>query len=212
MTPALNVAHARKVFGGLVAVNDVSFDVGEGELFGLIGPNGSGKTTMLNLISGALSPTAGEIRLGGHPISGLPAHRIARRGVARTFQLVRVLPGLSAEENVMAGAAFGHRRLWSAEARDLARSLLDRVGLRGRTHLEEINRAYELISRIVADGQKSKIFREDIDPAFAAMVFYGAIEQLLSGWIFGVIPGSDRDFDEARELIVKTICEGLQRR
>ena len=82
----------------------------------------------------------------------------------------------------------------------------------GRTHLEEINRAYELIGRIVADGQKNSIFREDIDPAFAAMVFYGAIEQLLSGWIFGVIPGSDRDFDEARALIVKTICEGLARR
>ncbi len=82
----------------------------------------------------------------------------------------------------------------------------------GRTHLEEINRAYELIGRIVADGQKRGVFREDIDPAFAAMVFYGAIEQLLSGWIFGVIHGSDRDFDEARELIVKTICEGLQRR
>ena len=82
----------------------------------------------------------------------------------------------------------------------------------GRTHLEEINRAYELIGRIVADGQKRGVFREDIDAAFAAMVFYGAIEQLLSGWIFGVIPGSDRDFDEAQELIVKAICEGLQRR
>ena len=82
----------------------------------------------------------------------------------------------------------------------------------GQTHLEEINRAYELIGRIVADGQKQSIFREDIDPAFAAMVFYGAIEQLLSGWIFGVIPGSDRDFDEARDLLVKAICEGLERR
>ena len=82
----------------------------------------------------------------------------------------------------------------------------------GRTHLDEINRAYELIGRIVADAQQKAIFREDIDPAFAAMVFYGAIEQLLSGWIFGVIPGSDRDFDEARDLLVKAICEGLQRR
>ena len=82
----------------------------------------------------------------------------------------------------------------------------------GRTHLDEINRAYELIGRIVADGQGAGVFREDIDPGFAAMVFYGAIEQLLSGWIFGVIPGSDRNFDEARELIVRTICEGLERR
>ena len=128
----LSVDHARKQFGGLVAVNDVSFDVREGEVLGLIGPNGSGKTTMLNLISGALPPTGGEIRLKGERISGHPAHHIARRGVARTFQLVRVLPSLSAEENVMAGAVFGHNRLWGADARHLARDLLERVGLGGR--------------------------------------------------------------------------------
>jgi branched-chain amino acid transport system ATP-binding protein len=132
---ALSLRVARKSFGGLVAVDDVSFDVAQGELLGLIGPNGSGKTTVLNLVSGALSPSGGEILLDGARVSGLPAHRIARRGIARTFQLVRVLPGLDAEQNVMAGAVFGHRRLWGAEARDLARSLLDRVGLghRART-------------------------------------------------------------------------------
>lgn len=135
MTTALSVRHARKAFGGLVAVNDVSFEVRQGELLGLIGPNGSGKTTMLNLISGALRPTAGEIALDGERISGLAAHRIARKGVARTFQLVRVLPGMDAEQNVMAGAAFGHRRLWGEEARKLAHALLDRVGLKGRAHM-----------------------------------------------------------------------------
>jgi branched-chain amino acid transport system ATP-binding protein len=103
--------------------------VASGELLGLIGPNGSGKTTVLNLVSGALAPSGGEILLDGSRISGLPAHRIARQGVARTFQLVRMLPGLDATENVMAGAVFGHMRLWGAEARDLARALLDRVGL-----------------------------------------------------------------------------------
>jgi branched-chain amino acid transport system ATP-binding protein len=133
--PALSLRAARKTFGGLVAVDDVSFDVQPGELLGLIGPNGSGKTTVLNLVSGAIAPSGGEILLDGARVSGLPAHRIARRGIARTFQLVRVLPGLDAEQNVMAGAVFGHRRLWGAEARDLARSLLDRVGLghRART-------------------------------------------------------------------------------
>lgn len=135
MSAALQVSNARKVFGGLVAVNDVSFEVREGELFGLIGPNGSGKTTMLNLISGALSPSGGEIRLGGDTISGLPAHRIARQGVARTFQLVRVLPGMTAEENVVAGAVFGHRRLWGKEAQELAHALLSRVGLGGKAKL-----------------------------------------------------------------------------
>jgi branched-chain amino acid transport system ATP-binding protein len=132
---ALSVRAARRTFGGLVAVNDVSFEVRQGELLGLIGPNGSGKTTMLNLISGALKPTSGEISLGGQRISHLPAHEIARRGVARTFQLVRVLPSLDAEENVMAGAVFGHLRVWGDEARKTARSLLDRVGLRGRAHM-----------------------------------------------------------------------------
>jgi branched-chain amino acid transport system ATP-binding protein len=130
----LNVSGARKAFGGLVAVNDVSFEVREGELFGLIGPNGSGKTTMLNLISGALKPDAGEIQLAGSRISGLPAHQIARRGVARTFQLVRMLPAMDAERNVIAGAVFGHQRLWGEPARKLAGELLAMVGLRGREH------------------------------------------------------------------------------
>lgn len=131
---ALSVGKVRKTFGGLVAVDDVSFEVRRGELLGLIGPNGSGKTTMLNLISGALKPSAGEILLDGSPTSGQPAHAIARAGVARTFQLVRVLPSLDAEENVMAGAVFGHMRLWGEEARKLARTLLDRVGLHSRAH------------------------------------------------------------------------------
>ena len=132
---ALSVSGARKAFGGLVAVNDVSFEVQEGELFGLIGPNGSGKTTMLNLISGALKPDAGEIVLAGTPISGMPAHKIARQGVARTFQLVRMLPAMDAEHNVIAGAVFGHQRLWGAQARDAAHELLALVGLRGREHV-----------------------------------------------------------------------------
>jgi len=130
--PLLTVDRARKAFGGLVAVNDVSFEVAKGELLGLIGPNGSGKTTMLNLISGALSLTSGAILLSGKPIAGLAAHKIARIGVARTFQLVRVLPSMSALENVVAGAVFGHNRLWGDEALALARELLERVGLKGR--------------------------------------------------------------------------------
>ncbi|HQZ13266.1 MAG TPA: ABC transporter ATP-binding protein [Devosia sp.] len=128
----LSVEKARKTFGGLVAVDDVSFDVKEGELLGLIGPNGSGKTTMLNLVSGALKPSGGSIVLAGEPIGGRPAHQIAQRGVARTFQLVRILPLMTAEENVIAGAVFGHVRLWGDEARKSAQALLDRVGLSGR--------------------------------------------------------------------------------
>ena len=86
----------------------------------MIGPNGSGKTTMMNLISGAFNPTAGTIALKGQPISGLPAQTIARAGVGRTFQLVRLLPALNVLDNVMAGAVFGHRRRWGREADDYA--------------------------------------------------------------------------------------------
>jgi TetR/AcrR family transcriptional regulator, fatty acid metabolism regulator protein len=82
----------------------------------------------------------------------------------------------------------------------------------GRTHLELIRRAYESIAKIVADGQAAGAFRTDVDPTFASMTFYGAIEQLLSGWIFEVIPGSDRSFDQAKELVVTMICDGLEPR
>ena len=81
-----------------------------------------------------------------------------------------------------------------------------------RTHLREINRAYETITKIVADGQATGEFRSDIDPVFASMWFYGAIEQLLSGWVFELIPGADSDFDRAREMVVETICGGLEPR
>ncbi|HWB69293.1 MAG TPA: TetR/AcrR family transcriptional regulator [Solirubrobacterales bacterium] len=82
----------------------------------------------------------------------------------------------------------------------------------GRTHLAEIRRAYDSIAKIVADGQAVGAFRGDIDPTFASMSFYGAIEQLLSGWIFELTPASDRDFEQARELVVATICDGLEPR
>lgn len=82
----------------------------------------------------------------------------------------------------------------------------------GRTHLEEIRRAYESIAKIVQDGQVAGAFRADIAPDFVSMAFYGAVEQLLSGWIFGVIPASDTDFDQAKDLLLTTICDGLEPR
>jgi TetR/AcrR family transcriptional regulator, fatty acid metabolism regulator protein len=80
----------------------------------------------------------------------------------------------------------------------------------GRTHLPEIRQAYDLIAKIVADAQQSGAFRDDVDPNFASMWFYGAIEQLLSGWVFELIPGADADFDRARSMVVETICGGLE--
>jgi branched-chain amino acid transport system ATP-binding protein len=126
---ALRVSAVSKRFGGLTAVDRVSFELAENEVLGLIGPNGSGKTTMLNLISGALKPTAGQIRLYDDEISALRANEIATRGIARTFQIVRMLPGMTVLENVAAGGVFGHARRWGGELEDYAIGLLRRVGL-----------------------------------------------------------------------------------
>ena len=82
----------------------------------------------------------------------------------------------------------------------------------GQTHLTEIRRAYESIAKIVADGQEAGEFRGDVPPIFASMAFYGAIEQLLSGWIFDVVPSSESGFEGAKDLLVTTICDGLQPR
>ena len=97
----LQVSNVTKRFGGLVAVNGMNFDVKEHEVMGIIGPNGSGKTTMMNLISGALKVSSGTISLQGRRLSEMSADKIAQTGVARTFQLVRILPGLSIVENVI---------------------------------------------------------------------------------------------------------------
>jgi branched-chain amino acid transport system ATP-binding protein len=127
----LAIQQISKHFGGLVAVDRMSFEVQEHEVLGLIGPNGSGKTTMLHLISGLLKPTAGDIVLTGRSIAGRSAHAIARLGVARTFQLVRLLPSLTVLENVAAGGVYGHRRRWGEDLQAHARALLHRVGLAG---------------------------------------------------------------------------------
>jgi ABC-type branched-subunit amino acid transport system ATPase component len=128
---ALRVDTVTKAFGGLVAVDGLSFDLAEHEVLGLIGPNGSGKTTMMNLISGALKPSSGRIQLYGEPITGAPANIITRMGIARTFQIVRMLPSLTVLENVCAGGVFGHGKRWGEELDEFARAQLKRVGLEG---------------------------------------------------------------------------------
>lgn len=131
----MSVRRVMKRFGGLVAVNNVSFEVRDGEILAIIGPNGSGKTTMMNLISGALRLTEGQITLRGEFISGLPANKICELGISRTFQLVRVLPGLSCLENCLAGMVFGRRKLWGAAAEYEAGRLLEKVGLADRINV-----------------------------------------------------------------------------
>lgn len=82
----------------------------------------------------------------------------------------------------------------------------------GQTHLDQIDAAYRLIAKIVAEGQERGDFRREVDPYFTSMAFYGVIEQLLTGWIFGIVPAGDAEFDQASELVVSTVCDGLESR
>jgi ABC-type branched-subunit amino acid transport system ATPase component/ABC-type branched-subunit amino acid transport system permease subunit len=114
----LTVDKARKSFGGLVAVNDVSFEVKAGQIIGLIGPNGAGKSTTFNLVTGVLRPSSGEITFRGERIDTLASRLIVRRGIGRTFQHVKLLPGMSVLENVAIGAHLrGHAGVWRSVAR-----------------------------------------------------------------------------------------------
>ncbi|KAB0641952.1 ABC transporter permease subunit [Burkholderia latens] len=116
--PLLVVDNARKQFGGLVAVNDVSFDVKAGQIIGLIGPNGAGKSTTFNLVTGVLQPTGGTITFRGERIDGLTSRQIVRRGIGRTFQHVKLLPTMTVLENVAIGAHLrGHTGVWRSIAR-----------------------------------------------------------------------------------------------
>ena len=129
MSALLHVEGLTRRFGGLTAVDALSFSIEPGEVVGLLGPNGSGKTTVLNLLSGALRADTGRIAFKGQEIGGRAVHTIARLGVARTFQLVRPLASLSCHDNVLTGLAFGRSRAWGAAAQATADTLLERVGL-----------------------------------------------------------------------------------
>jgi branched-chain amino acid transport system ATP-binding protein len=126
----LSVSGLTKRFGGFTALRDVSFEVKPGEILGLIGPNGSGKTTCFNCVSGALAPSVGSIRFEGAEIAGLTPDAICHRGIARTFQIPRPFRKLSILDNVAVAAHFGiERRNTEAEARQRAREVLQLVGL-----------------------------------------------------------------------------------
>ena len=126
----LSVQALTKVFGGFTAVDRVSFEVGEGEILGLIGPNGSGKSTTFNLLAGALVPTAGSIRFLGREIGGHPANRVAHYGIARTYQIPRPFRRLSLLENVALAAFYGQEQRLSREtAFEQAKEALDLVNL-----------------------------------------------------------------------------------
>jgi branched-chain amino acid transport system ATP-binding protein len=157
----LEVDHVTLRFGGVVALNDVSFSLKKGEIFGLIGPNGAGKTTCFNAMTGVYRPTSGSIRFNGESIVGKKKHEITRGGIARTFQNVRLFPEMTALENVMVGADAHHKtsvlgalfrmpRHWREEraGRERSMELLRFVG---------IDRRAGDVSRNLAYGQQRRL-------------------------------------------------------
>jgi branched-chain amino acid transport system ATP-binding protein len=132
MTALLSLQLVSKRFRGLVAIDQVSFEVPEGALFAVIGPNGAGKTTLFNMIAGAITPDEGAITFAGEAIGGLTPDAVCRRGIGRTFQLVRPFPALSVEDNVIVGALC--RRHDVGAARERAHALLRRLELFDRRH------------------------------------------------------------------------------
>ncbi|HEY6000015.1 MAG TPA: ABC transporter ATP-binding protein [bacterium] len=127
MSAQLEVRGVSRFFGGLAALTDVSFTIAPGEVLGLIGPNGAGKTTMFNVVNGFYAPSGGEVRFKGERISGLKPHQICRRGMARTFQVVKPLQRMSTLDNVVASAFLRAKNRAEADAR--AREVLEFTGL-----------------------------------------------------------------------------------
>lgn len=128
--PILEVDHIVKRFGGLTAVNDVSMEVFEGEIVGLIGANGAGKTTLFNMIAGAFKPTSGTIRFDGHEIQGLPSNRICKMGIGRTYQIVRPFQQMTVLDNVTVGSLNKHPQVKTAK--QYAAEICDLLELGGR--------------------------------------------------------------------------------
>ena len=129
----LEVEGLTRSFGGVAANEDVSFSVPQGAIVGLLGPNGAGKTTLFNCITGFLRPDAGQVRFAGADVTGRSPSDLARRGLVRTFQIMRVFPTLTALENVQVGAVLRHGRVGEARRRSLG--VLEETGLGARAHV-----------------------------------------------------------------------------
>lgn len=163
----LEVKGVRKHFGGVAAVQDVTFSVEKGEILGIIGPNGAGKSTLMNLISGLMPVTAGEIRFDGRVITGLKPHVVARMGISRTFQLVKPFGGMTVRENVLMGALFasGYEGYDREQLDRVVDESLAAVHLTGRGELpvQELNlaqRKHLELARALAMGPKLLLLDE----------------------------------------------------
>ncbi|HHT25076.1 MAG TPA: ABC transporter ATP-binding protein [Clostridiaceae bacterium] len=151
----LNIKDLTIKFGGLVAVNELSFEINQGEIFGLIGPNGAGKTTCFNMISGSLKPTSGKIELDNENITGLPMYKINEKGIARTYQNINLFGNMTAMENCLVGQhsemnsglfssvlRTSKQRQEEKEAKEKALEVLDFVGISDRVNDISVSLSY----------------------------------------------------------------------
>jgi branched-chain amino acid transport system ATP-binding protein len=187
---ALAVTHLSKAYGGVEAVRDVSFDVAAGEMVALIGPNGAGKTTCFNILNGQLAPDAGDVRLDGTSLLGLPPHRIWRLGVGRTFQMTATFASMSVRENVQAALLSHHRHNYSMWTRaagfrvEEADALLERVGMREQAARPCAELAYGDLKRVelaVALANRPRLLLMDEPTAGMAPEERSALMQLAAG-------------------------------
>jgi branched-chain amino acid transport system ATP-binding protein len=183
----LSVSHLSKSYGGVQAVRDASFEVDAGERVALIGPNGAGKTTCFNLLNGQLAPDAGEIRLGGVDLAGLPPHRVWRLGVGRTFQVAATFGSMSARENVQTALRSRHGRNYSlrrAGFDEEADALLGSVGMREQAHRPCAELAYGDLKRVelaIALAGRPRLLLMDEPTAGMAPEERGALMGLTAG-------------------------------
>jgi branched-chain amino acid transport system ATP-binding protein len=169
MTTLLALDKVNKRFGGLQAVHNLSFDVDEGEIVGLIGPNGAGKSTLFNLINGVFAPETGKISFRGDDITGAKPFDIARRGLARTHQIVQPMMNMTVVQNCMVGACFGRENLPLMRARDAAYEAVALVGLDDRADM--------LALHLTIAGKK----RLELARALAARPTLLLLDEVLSG-------------------------------
>ncbi len=165
----LTIENVSKEFGGLLALDQVSLSVKEGEIFGIIGPNGAGKTTLFNVINGVYPPTRGQVKFRGEDVTGLQPYDMSKRGIARTYQVVRPLGELTVRENVTVGACFGRENLPLEKAEKVADEVLDFVGLASRK---------EMLASKLNVAQKKRL---ELARALAARPIMILLDEVLAG-------------------------------
>jgi len=186
--PILKVNAVSKCFGGLTAVDDVSFQVHPGEIVGLIGPNGAGKTTLFNVISGYYAPTRGTVQFRGADIGGKPPYHLAGVGIGRTFQVVKPFAGLTVLENVVIASFLRHPR--RADAERHAWQVLETTGLADRANISAAG--------LTLAGRK----RLEIGKALALEPSFLLLDEVVAGL-------NPTEADKTVELILKLKSEGL---